>query len=185
MQIARTFAVAAPIERVWQFINTPEQVGPCMPGCQKVEITGPGKYNAVITVKVGPIKTTFNFNIETIEERPPEYAVFSIRGDEGGSASRVTAENTLTLRSLGKNSTEVAYTSKVSIVGRMGKFAGGVMQKMAESQSDLFIAAFRARLEPEAQAVEAAPPTTGIFAGLIAILRKLINTLSGLFKPAS
>jgi len=185
MQIARTFAVAAPIERVWQFINTPEQVGPCMPGCQRVEITAPGKYNAVISVKVGPIKTTFNFTIETVEERPPEYAVFSIRGDEGGNASRVTAENTLTLKSVDKNNTEVTYTSKVSIVGRLGKFAGGVMQKMAESMSDQFVGAFRARLEPEIQDVVAAQASSGILAGLISVLRKLGATLAKLFKPAS
>ena len=185
MQIARTFAVAAPIERVWQFINTPEQVGPCMPGCQHVEITGPGKYSAVISVKVGPIKTTFNFNIETVEARPPEFAAFSIRGDEGGSASRVTAENTLTLKSVGKNNTEVSYTSKVNVVGRLGKFAGGVMQKMAESMSDQFVAAFRARLEPETQLVEAPPAPTGVLAGLLAMLRKLAATLARLFRPAS
>lgn len=185
MQIERTFAVAAPIERVWQFINTPEQVGPCMPGCHSVEITGPGKYSAVISVKVGPIKTTFNFNIETIEERPPEYAVFSIRGDEGGSASRVTAENTLTLKAVNKNNTEITYASKVNIVGRLGKFAGGVMQKMAESMSDQFVSAFRAQVEPQAQACAEPPAAKGMLATLLAMLRKLGAVLLNIFKPAN
>ncbi|MCX7179153.1 MAG: carbon monoxide dehydrogenase subunit G [Proteobacteria bacterium] len=185
MQIERTFAVAAPIDRVWQFIMTPAEVGPCMPGCHSVEITGPGKYSAIISVKVGPIKTTFNFNIETVEERPPEYAVFSIRGDEGGSASRVTAENTLTLRSVDKNNTEVTYASKVNIVGRLGKFAGGVMQKMAESMSDQFVRAFRAKVEPESQALVEPQVESGFFSSLAAMLRKLGAILSKLFKPAS
>ena len=185
MQIARTFAVAAPIERVWQFVTTPAEVGPCMPGCQHVEITGPGKYNAVISVKVGPIKTTFNFNIETIEERPPEHAVFSIRGNEGGNASRVNAENTLTLKAVSKNNTEVTYSSKVNIVGRLGKFAGGVMQKMAESMSDQFIGALRARLEPEVQSdSEPHREAAGIIANLIALFRKLGSALRRLLQPS-
>jgi len=190
MQIARTFAVAAPIERVWRFITTPAEVGPCLPGCQHVEITGPGKYKAVLTVKVGPIKTTFTFDIETMEERPPEHAVFSIRGNEGGNASRVNAENTLTLKTVGKNNTEVTYSSEVNIVGRLGKFAGGVMQKMAESISDQFIGALRARLEPEALSVtepqEEAETTTAtsILASLAALLRKLAGALARLFQPS-
>ncbi|MFA7280984.1 MAG: SRPBCC domain-containing protein [Sterolibacterium sp.] len=185
MQIARTFAVAAPIERVWQFITTPAEVGPCMPGCQHVEVTEPGKYKAIVSVKVGPIKSTFNFDIETIEERPPEHAVFSIRGNEGGNASRVNAENTLTLKAVDKNNTEVTYSSKVNIVGRLGKFAGGVMQKMAESMSDQFIGELRARLEPETQGVaEPNREATGIIASLIALLRKLGGELGKLFQPS-
>lgn len=180
MQIERSFTVAAPIERVWQFINSPEEVGPCMPGCQKVEVIGPGKYTAVISIKVGPIKTTFNFSIDTVQERAPEFAVFLIRGDEGGSASKVTAENTLTLKAQGKTATEVTYSSKVSIVGRLGKFAGGVMQKLAESQSDLFVAAMRARIEPEQPAAAAEPAAAS--GGMLATLRQWLAALFGLFR---
>jgi len=159
MHIEKTFNVAAPVERVWAFITSPEQVGPCMPGCQHVEVTGPGTYRAVISIKVGPIKTTFHFQIETVEERSPEYALFSVKGEEGGSSSRVTAENALTLRATDKGNTEVHYASKVIVVGRLGKFAGGVMQKMAEHMSDQFIAAFCARIDAQAApAPQSAPP---------------------------
>lgn len=192
MHIEKTFTVAAPAEQVWAFITSPEQVGPCMPGCQHVEVTGPGSYRAVIGVKVGPIKTTIHFQIETVEERPPEYALFSVKGEEGGSASRVTAENTLTLKAVGKDSTEVSYASKVVVVGRLGKFAGGVMQKMAEHMSDQFIAAFCARIGAQAapavqaeSAVQAAQPA-GLLAAFARWLRRPIAPILNWFgRPRS
>ncbi|MCL4182125.1 MAG: SRPBCC family protein [Burkholderiaceae bacterium] len=190
MHVERSFSIAAPIDRVWRFITTPDEVGPCMPGCQKVEIVGPGKYQAIIGVKVGPIKTAFTFDVETVEERAPEFALFAIRGNEGGNASKVTAENTLRLRSLGEAGTEVSYASRISIIGRLGKFAGGVMQKVAESQSDQFIAAVRERLEPvaapaaaEAAAAEtAAAEAAPVDGGLLARLLRWLTGLPGLFR---
>ncbi|NMM27397.1 MAG: carbon monoxide dehydrogenase subunit G [Glaciimonas sp.] len=186
MHIEKTFAVAASVDRVWAFITSPDQVGPCMPGCQHVEITGPGTYQAVISVKIGPIKTTFNFTIETVEERPPEFAVFSVKGEEGGSSSRVTAENLLTLKAIDNGNTEVTYASNVTIVGRLGKFAGGIMQKMAEHMSEQFITAFRERVETE-QATNADEPagtpigSPGLLAALARFLRNLAAPILNLF----
>lgn len=189
MHIEKTFAVAASVDRVWAFITSPDQVGPCMPGCQYVEVAGAGTYRAVINVKVGPIKSTFNFNIETIEEQPPEFAVFSVKGEEGGSSSRVTAENSLTLKAIDKGNTEVTYASNVVVVGRLGKFAGGVMQKMAEHMSEQFITAFRERVETvqAANAGEPAPPPvgpTGFLAGLARFMRNLAAPVVKLFGRA-
>lgn len=188
MHIEKTFAVAASIDRVWAFITSPDQVGPCMPGCQHVEVTGPGTYRAIVSVKVGPIKSTFNFNIETIEERPPEFAVFSVKGEEGGSSSRVTAENSLTLTAIDNCNTDVTYASNVVVVGRLGKFAGGVMQKMAEHMSEQFITAFRERVETEqaANAGESALPDgpPGFLAALASFLRNLAVPILKLFGRA-
>lgn len=180
MDIERTFTVAAARERVWQFITSPDEVAPCLPGCQRVEIVGPGKYKALIQVKVGPIKTSFNVDVDTVEERPPEYAAYSTRGEEGGKASRLSAESTLALRAVDEGHTEVTYTSKINVVGRLGKFAGGVMKKMAESMSDQFVDAFRKRVEPQpdgAGSETAAAPTEkgGVGARLSAFTRKVLH----------
>lgn len=147
MDIERTFTVAAPQQRVWEFITSPADVAPCLPGCERVEITEPGKYRAVIEVKVGPIKTSFNVGVETTEERAPDFAAYTTRGEEGGKASRLSAESTLALKAIDATHTEVTYTSKIILVGRLGKFAGGVMKKMAESMSNRFITAVKERLE--------------------------------------
>jgi len=167
MDIERTFQVAAPQGEVWEFITSPERVAPCLPGCEGVEMTAPGQYRALIKVKVGPIKTSFKVEVETVEERPPEFAAYRTRGEEGGKASRINADSTLALAAIDDTHTEVTYTSKINVVGRLGKFAGGVMKKMAESMSDQFVAALRERVEPPAATASSADPEQGGDAGVM------------------
>lgn len=147
MKIAENFTVAAPIDRVWAFITDPERVGPCLPGCQGIEVTGPDSYKAVIKVGIGPIKTSFKVDVQVTEMRPPEFAASTTKGEEGGRASSVTATNTLALKALGDNETEVSYSSEVSVVGRLGKFGLGVMKKKAEQLGGEFAEKFREQVE--------------------------------------
>ncbi len=149
MEISKTFDVIAPRDRVWRFITSPEKVVPCMPGCEQVEELAPGRYKALLKIKVGPIKTSFSVDVETTDERAPEFASYLIKGQEGGKASHLTAESTLSLEAIDDQRTRVTYASRIKLVGRLGMFAGGVMKKMADSMSDQFVAAMRAALEPE------------------------------------
>lgn len=154
MKIEETFVVAAPRQRVWDFITDPRQVGPCLPGCQGIEITGERTYKAAIKVAVGPIKTTFNVDVEWTEEDAPHFAASVTRGEEGGRASSVTAHNVLRLKAIDEAETEVFYSSDVSVVGRLGKFGLGIMKKKAKKLGGEFAQAFKARVEGGTATVE-------------------------------
>ncbi len=147
MKIEKTFEVDAPQQAVWDFITSPEQVAPCIPGCTGAEETEPGKYKAVIKTKVGPIKTTFKVNIETQEERPPEFAAYTTSGEEGSRASLIKAMSAVSLKQLDKDTTEVTYRSEINMLGRLGKFGSGLMQKVADSIGNEFIATMQDRIK--------------------------------------
>lgn len=147
MRIEKEFSVAASCERVWAFITDPAAVAPCIPGCSDVESLEPGRYRALIRVALGPIKTTFALIVDTRVERRTEYAEYSIQGEEGGRASRLTAVNTLTITEVTDNECRVSYESQMSISGRLGKFGGGVMRKVADNLGDKFVNAVRQNLE--------------------------------------
>ena len=156
MKIEKTFTVSAPQEQVWAFITDPQKVAQCIPGCEGAEEKEPGKYAAAINVKVGPIRVTFHVDIEQTEERPPEFASYLSKGEEGTRASRVSATSTLALKPVSANDTEVTYTSDINIVGRLGKFGSGMMQKIADNLGEEFVAKLKGELEhtgvPEAAA---------------------------------
>ena len=160
MKIEETFNVAAPIERVWQFITDPEQVAPCVPGCQSYEVLGPKEYKATIKVAVGPIKTTFNVTVELTTEEVPTFLASTTRGDEGSRASTLTAQNELRLVATGDQTTEVSYLSEISLVGRLGKFGLGMMKKKAKQLGAEFAEQFRSRVE-NAQDGQQGEATTG------------------------
>ena len=147
MEIKETFRVAAPLEHVWRVITDPEQVGPCIPGCQGIEVTSPTTYRASVKLAIGPIKTTFNVDVELIEERPPNYAASVTRGEEGGRASMLTAKSELWLAAIDGGETEIAYNSNISLSGRLGKYGLGIMKKKAKSYGEEFAVAFSDRVE--------------------------------------
>lgn len=147
MKIEKTFTVEAPQQAVWDFITSPERVAPCIPGCTGAEETEVGKYKAVIKTKVGPIKTTFKVNIETREEHPPDFAVYATSGEEGSRASMIKATSTLSLKHVDGDNTEVTYQSEINMLGRLGKFGSGLMQKVADSIGNEFVATMRDRIK--------------------------------------
>lgn len=138
--------VPAPREQVWRFIQTAEQVGACVPGCESVTVVGEGRFKARVRVRVGPIKALFNFDIERLEEQPMESASYTTRGEEGGRASRVSARSRLTLRTIDAGETEITYAAEISIAGRLGRFGAGVMKKKAHEMGGQFANAVRQRI---------------------------------------
>lgn len=151
MKIEKKFTINASQREVWEFITVPEKVAPCVPGCEGAEDLGGGKYKASVKVGIGPINTKFDLDVETLELRAPEYAVYSAKGDEGGKASRIKSETTLALSPNGEY-TDVHYISEVSIVGRLGKFGSGLVNKVADSIGDQFVANIK-------KSIEGDPPT--------------------------
>jgi len=189
MYIVRTFVLDAPRQRAWAFLNEPEEIGRCLPGCHAVEVIGPGRYKASVGLKVGPIKASFDVLVDTTEERPLEYGAYTMRGADKDGGSKISADCTLALADLGDRRTQVTYTSEVRIVGKLGKFAGGVMQKFADGINDQFITALTRRVgelevavaEPERVAeAERASEAAGESA-FFRFLSRILRSLKSLF----
>lgn len=147
MKIEKKFTIKSPIEKVWSVITEPKLIAQCIPGCESVEETDSNKYKAAVNVEVGPIKTLFKVDITETERDEPNYAVYDTKGNEGGRASSVKAVSKLSLVSLGEDQTEVCVTSDFNIVGRLGKFGSGMMNKIIDSMSADTIAAIAAYIE--------------------------------------
>ena len=149
MKIADSFTVAAPIDRTWQAITDPQIVGACLPGCEEIDTVSPTLYRARIGIKVGPISAKFAVEVEVLEETPPSRVVSVTRGEEGGRASKVRADNVLSLAPQEDGGTQVTYESEVSVTGRLAKFGFGVMKKKAQSLAAEFAQNLEARLQAE------------------------------------
>ena len=174
MDIEKSFSVAATQADVWEFITSAEKVATCLPGIEEVLVQAPGQYQGVMSIKVGPIKTSIKADVEEVEQRAPEFASYAVKGEEGGRASNLTADVKLMLTAITEQQTDVVFTSHVIIVGRLGKFAGGVMNKLADSISDQFVSAFRMQLEPQPEVPVVVAPT-GLWARVVAFFRKIFS----------
>ena len=147
MKIEETFAIDAPRERVWRFITDPNEMGPCIPGCQDIEVTGPTRMWRRLRSRsvrsrrpsIWKLRLPRKCRRTTFSRKP--------RGEEGSRASQVSAENVLRLSDAENGGTEVFYSSEVTIAGRLGKYGHGIMKKIAKKLGEKFATAFRERVE--------------------------------------
>jgi len=154
MKIGKTFTVNAPLESVWEFITSPTLVAPCIPGCSEVTQMDETHFKATVALAIGPIKTSFNVDIEQVEKTVPTFARYSVKGNEGSQASKVKSDSFLRLTELSSGQTQVEYESDVVIVGRLGKFGAGLVQKVADSIGEQFVASLKEKIEGKNDLVE-------------------------------
>jgi carbon monoxide dehydrogenase subunit G len=141
MLVEGQFIIEAPRERVWRFITDPAIMAPCVPGCEAIESIG-NITELAQSWDSGPIKVSFNLEVEITEEKAPELVTFVTRGEEGSRSSVVSAKSSLRLDALSAQQTEVRYSSDVN--GRLGKFGSGLMRKKADELGKQFGERFRA-----------------------------------------
>ena len=152
MKIEDSFRVSASPGTVWAAITDPAIVGPCIPGCEEIQVIDDTRYKARVRIAVGPISASFVLEVEVTELVPPDRVSSVTRGEEGGRASTLKAESELQLRALADGGTEISYSSEVSLVGRLGRFGLGMVKKKAASLGQRFAEAFQSRLNDEAVA---------------------------------
>jgi hypothetical protein len=160
MRIEGSFDVPAAIEHVYRELRDVGLMARCIPGCESIEPEAEGRYRARVSVGVGQIVAAFHLTVEVMHEKAPTLVVSRTRGEEGSRASMLAADNEVRLFDLAPDATRVQYTSDVSVTGRLGKFALGVMKKKVEALGQEFAQRFRAELRARTAAARSADRPT-------------------------
>ena len=136
MLIEGQFDIAAPPQVVLQHLFDVRLMASCLPGCESLQPVDDKRYRTVIQIGLAGIKARFELEVEiTRQEANSIWAV--TRGEEGGRASMLQAESQITLQPQGTG-TQVRYQSEVSVTGRLGRFALGMMRKQAQNLGEQF-----------------------------------------------
>ncbi len=147
MRIEGNFDISAARAAVYRHITDPGLMALCVPGCETIERLSPTSYRALVAVSLGGIKARFNLVVDVVREQAPDLVLSRTRGEEGSRASVLAAENEVILVEVDANTTRVSYVSEVSITGRLGKFALGVMKKKAQAMGQEFAERLRERIQ--------------------------------------
>jgi carbon monoxide dehydrogenase subunit G len=183
MIIEGKFAIQAPIQQVWSFLVDLERVSACMPGVEKVSQTDDKTYNGTVTVKVGPIGTSFQGNVVKTEEQAPNLLKARLQGRDAKTASMVTGEFVSELSETADGQTEVNYKFDIAIRGHLGQFGQAVILDTARQLTDEFVACVRARIErPEALPEVTAPKSNPFWVVVRAFFANLWASIKRLFR---
>jgi carbon monoxide dehydrogenase subunit G len=145
MLIEGQFPVAAPPHALMRHLFDARLMASCLPGCESLEPLDAERYRAVVVIAMAGIKARFNLEVQ-ITRRDESNVWATTRGEEGGNASSLQADSQVSLAAAPEG-TLVTYGSEVSVSGRLGRFALGMMKKKAQSMGEEFADNLRRKLE--------------------------------------
>jgi carbon monoxide dehydrogenase subunit G len=153
MHFAGQVSIGAPRERVWAFLIDPNQVGPCGPGVESVEVVDATHFRARAKVGVGFISARFVVDLQIAEQDPPTRAVIKAHGQAPGSAVDATAAMTLSDGEHG--ATVMDWTADVTIAGTIASVGARLIEGTANKMIGQTFDCVRTRLEAPAEATAA------------------------------
>jgi carbon monoxide dehydrogenase subunit G len=134
MQLAQSFEVAAPIDRVWKALIDIEHVAPCLPGAAITGRSDDGSYTGTFTVKIGPTSASYSGRLEMVELDESAHRAMMVangtdkRGHGGASATIVSK-----LSESAAGGTHVEVQTDYRITGRLAQFGrGGMIEDISE-----------------------------------------------------
>ncbi len=146
--IEKRFVVRAPAARVWEYLTDPYRVASGLPGAAITEQLDEQTYGGTITVKVGPVASSYKGQVR-FERLDPEARVAELTGRGLDVRGRGGADMRMTSRLVERqpNETEVTVTSEVSVTGILAQFGRGMIEDVSDQMFEKFTAAMRAELE--------------------------------------
>lgn len=136
MELVGTQRIEATNEVVYAALNDPEVLRQCIPGCDAVEKTSDTAMKAKVTLKIGPMKVTFNGNVTLSDLEPPHSYKITGEGSggvagfaKGSAAVRLEPENEATL---------LHYTVKADVGGKIAQLGARLIDGTAKKLSAEF-----------------------------------------------
>lgn len=167
MKVSGGATLHAPVDKVWAALNDPAVLVRTIPGCERLEATGPDSYKMVVTAGVASIKGTYAGEVALSEQQVPHS--FLMKASGAGGPGTISTEVRVSLTAAGDGSTTLNYDADAVVGGVVAgvgqRMLAGVAKKMAgeffQSVDDVLTGkapALVARVEGSA-----APVETGVY----------------------
>jgi uncharacterized protein len=157
----RTFA--APRATVWQVLNDPASMAKTMPGVESFDVHDDRRWTANVKIPLGLGGLKMKVDMEKIEEREPEFAKLSVKGN--GVGAMMNMETSFTLSDAPEGGTGMAWSADVKIAGPVGSMGQRVLQPIVNQQVQHVLSALDAQIQ-EALAAGGEPATHGAEEGI-------------------
>ncbi len=139
----------APIQQAWDFLLAPGTLASCIPGAEKMEAVDEKTWEGIVKQKVGPITVKLNFTQTLTELDPPKHVKAVGRGSAAGGAGTFSQETIVDMKEIAGGEVEIAYSSNVSMVGRLATFGERIMRAKVNKTGEQFIQNLQNALKKE------------------------------------
>lgn len=139
LEMSGSEEIAADIQTVWAALNDPDVLKACIPGCKELEKEDETHLNAVVSLKIGPVKANFKGAVELQNLNPPHS--YTIVGEgQGGIAGFAKGGADVSLVETAPDLTTLNYTAKADVGGKMAQLGSRLIDSTAKKLASAFFA---------------------------------------------
>jgi carbon monoxide dehydrogenase subunit G len=131
MKVDGTKKFAARRETVWTVLNDPARMAKLLPGVESFDVQDDRHWSAKVKVPLGMGALPLSFQFEKTEEREPEYARLTAKGNGVGAIIKMDTQFHLTADGDG---TDMQWQADVGIAGPVGSMGQRVLQPIVNQQ---------------------------------------------------
>ena len=140
MTMTGEYQLSASQQIVWEKLNDPIVLKACIPGCESLDKTSDTGFQAVATIKIGPVKAKFKGNVTLSDLDPPNGYKISGEG-EGGVAGFAKGGATVALADK-DGGTLLSYNVEAQIGGKLAQLGQRLINGAAKKLADEFFTNF-------------------------------------------
>lgn len=155
MKVTGEAVLHAPVERVWEALNDPAMLVRTIPGCERLEATGPDTYRMTVTAGVASIKGSYAGEVRLTDQELPSR--FRMKASGAGGPGTVSTDVVVSLEDDGTGGTRLRYDADAVV----GGVIAGVGQRMLTAVAKKIAGEFFRAVDDEltGKAPMAQPPT--------------------------
>ena len=157
MKVSGEATLHAPVEKVWAALNDPAVLVRTIPGCERLEATGPDAYAMTVSAGVASIKGMYSGTVALSEQDVPNSFLMTAAGS--GGPGTVSTEVRVALAETLDGATRLTYDADAVVGGMVAGVGQRMLVAVAKKTAGEFFKAVDDVLTGRAPAVQ--PPTPG------------------------
>lgn len=159
MELLGQQLISADRQKVWAALNDPEVLVRCIPGCEEITRLSENQLQVRLMVKMGPVRSRFAGTLTLEDIIPPESCSLVFEGTGAAGFAKGGAQVVLSSQAA---QTQLNYTAKASVGGKLGQIGGRLIESSARKMSDEFFSAFQSVLSEDAETGADAAPQSSV-----------------------
>jgi carbon monoxide dehydrogenase subunit G len=140
MTMSGEVQLSAPRTEVYKKLNDPEVLKACIPGCEQLDKLSEHEFQAISTMKIGPVKARWKGKVMLSDLDPPNGYRISGEG-EGGVAGFAKGGATVALAEK-DGGTLLTYNVEAQIGGKLAQLGQRLIAGAAKKVADEFFVKF-------------------------------------------
>jgi hypothetical protein len=139
IQLKEGVDINAPVDDVWRFLLSPEDLARCMPGAEVVEVADDGSFRGGVKMRVGAISVKYEGDVKyEVVDREQRRVVMRLQAGEG-SGGTVSGRISTSLSPLSEDTTRAEVESSVDLTGRLVQVGRGMIDGVSRQVIGTFI----------------------------------------------